>query len=107
MKNKFLPKSRSGKWAVGLGLALVILTALSLLFASLIGGDAEVVAASPWLSAPAAALSIAFTLAGPLSFFTGIYTVIKYKDRSVYLPLAVSYGLTLTMFLMGEFLFPH
>jgi hypothetical protein len=103
----FMPKTRSGKLAVGLGIALVILTALSLIFASAIGGDPVVVAGSLLLSTFANTLSIMFTLAGPLSFFAGIYTAIKYKDWSVFKPLAILYLLTLLMFLLGEFLFPH
>lgn len=107
MKIDFMPKSRSGKWAVGFGIALVALTALSLLFAAAIGGDPAVIANSPLLSILAAALSVMFTLAGPLSFFVGIYTIIKHKEWSIYKPLAVLYVLALLLFMLGEFLFPH
>lgn len=113
MKNqvisKFIEKSTtsSGKWAVGFGMTLVILTALSLLFAAIIGGDSVIIENSPLLSVLATTLSIMFSLAGPLSFLVGIYTVIKYKDWSVGKILAVFYVLTLILFLLGEFLFPH
>ena len=102
-----MPKTRSGKWAVRLGIASVVLTALSLLFATAIGGDSAVIADSLLLTILAGALSVMFSLAGPLSFFVGIYTIIKHKERSVWKPLAVLYVLTLIMFLLGEFLFPH
>jgi hypothetical protein len=107
MKIDLKQKTRSGKWAVGFGMALVVLTVLSLLFAAAIGGDPAVIAASPLLSVLAPILSIMFTLAGPLSFIFGIYTIIKHKEWSVCKPLAVLYILTLLLFLLGEFLFPH
>ena len=102
-----MPKTRSGKWAVRLGIALVALTALSLIFAAAIRGDSAVVADSPLLSILAGALSIMFSLAGPLSFLVGIYTIVKYKEWSICKPLAILYALTFIMFLLGEFLFPH
>ncbi|MFH1823026.1 MAG: hypothetical protein ABH830_04995 [Patescibacteria group bacterium] len=105
MKIDFIPKSRSGKWAVGLGIALVVLTAISVLFATAIGGDPAIIAASPLLSILANLLSIMFSLSGPLSFFVGIYTIIKHKEWSIWKPLTVLYILTLVMFLLGEFLF--
>jgi len=102
-----MPKTRLAKWAVGLGSALVVLTALSLLFAAAIGGDPDVIAGNPLLSVLSVALSVAFSLAGPLSFLVGIFAIVKHKDWSVCLSLAVLYALTFLMFLLGEFLFPH
>lgn len=102
-----MQKSRSGKWAVRFGIALVIATALSFIFAAAIGGEAAVVENSSLLSILAAALSIIFTLSGPLSFIFGIYTVIKHREWSVCKPLVVLYGLALVLFLLGEFMFPH
>jgi hypothetical protein len=107
MKINFIPKTRSGKWAVGFGVALVVLTALSLICAMAIGGNSDVIAGSRLLTILAGALSVMFTLAGPLSFFVGIYTVIRHKDWSVCKPLAVLYILAFLMFMLGEFLFPH
>lgn len=107
MKINFIPNSRSGKWAVGFGIALVILTVLSLIFAIAIRGNSAVIEGNRLLSILAGALSVMFTLAGPLSFFAGIYTIIKHKEWSVWKPLAVLYVLSLLLFLFGEFLFPH
>lgn len=84
-----------------------MLTALSLLFAFAIGGDPAAIARSPLLSILADALSAAFTISGAMSFFVGVYAVIRHKDLSVGKALAVLYALTITMFLIGEFLFPH
>jgi len=107
MKINFMPKTRSGKWAVGFAIASAVLTALSLLFAFVIGGDSAVIADNFLLTILANTLSIMFSFAGPLSFFIGIYTIIKHNERSIWKPLAVLYVLTLIMFLLGEFLFPH
>ncbi len=104
-----MPKTRAGKWSVGLGIAFVALMALSLLVAVAIGGiggDAAVVAASPLLSILNVTLNLALNLAGLLSLL-GIFTIVKYKEWSVGKYLAVLYGLALLMFVLGEFLFPH
>ena len=106
-----MPKTRTGKWSVGLGIAFVVLMALSLLVAVTIGGDADavaaVVAASPLLSILNVTLNLALNLAGLLSLLLGIFTIIKYKEWSVCKYLAVLYGLAALMFVLGEFLFPH
>lgn len=107
MKIDFMPQSRSGKWSVGFGIALVILMALSLIFAVAIGGDPAVIAVSPLLSILNVALNLTLNLAGLLSLIVGIYTIIKHKEWSVWKPLAALYGLAVLMFLLGEFLFPH
>jgi len=107
MQIDFMPKTRLGKWSVGFGIALVVLTALSVLFAFIIGGDPAVIAGNPLLSILANILSVMFTLAGPLSFLAGIFAIAKYKDWPVFKSLAILYVLALLMFLLGEFLFPH
>jgi len=107
MKIVFMPKTRIGRWAVGIGIVLVVFTAISLIFAFTIGGDSTIIEGSPLLSVFANILSILFTLAGPLSFFVGIFAIIKYRDWSVCVSLAVLYVLTAFIFLIGEFLFPY
>ena len=102
-----MPQSRSGKWSVGFGIALVISIVLSLIFAVAIGGDPAVIAASPLLSILNVALNLTLNLAGLLSLIVGIYTIIKYKEWSVCKYLAVLYGLALLMLVLGEFIFPH
>jgi len=102
-----MPRTKSGKWSVGLGVALVVLLALSLLLAAAIGGDPAIIAANPLLSILSVTLSVMVTLAGPLSLLVGVFTIIKYKEWSVCKYLAVSYGLALLMFMLGEFLFPQ
>lgn len=107
MKIDFIPQSRSGKWSVGFGIALVVSMAFSLIFAFAIGGDPTVIEGNLLLSILNIALNLTLNLAGLLSLIVGIYAIIKYKEWSVWKPLAVLYGLTVLMFLLGEFLFPH
>ena len=107
MQINLMPKTLSGKWSVGFAIVLVVVIIIEFIFAVAIGGDPAVIASSPLLSILANALSIMFTLAGPLSLFLGIYTIVKHKDRSVIKPLLVSYVLTAIMFVLGEFIFPH
>lgn len=107
MRLSFIPKSRSGKWAVGLGIASVVLTALSVFFAFTIGGNHDIIADNLLLTILSAALSIIWSLVCPLSLPFGIYAIIKHKDWSVCVSLAVLYVLTFLLFLLGEFLFPH
>ncbi|MCL5435820.1 MAG: hypothetical protein M1275_01960 [Patescibacteria group bacterium] len=103
----FVPKSFSGKLALGFGIALAASISLSLVFAFFINGDAAVIEKNPTLTFLAYALSFIFSLSAPLSFFIGIYTIIKQQEWSIWKPLAILYGLTLIIFLLGEFIFPH
>jgi hypothetical protein len=107
MKLNFIVKSRSGKWTIRFGVVLVIATVLSVIFAFAIGGNADVITSSFLLSIFANVLSVIFTLSGPLSFFLGIYTVIKHKEWSICKPLIILYIFTFLIFLLGEFLFQH
>jgi len=107
MKINFKAESRAGKWAIGFGFALVVSMVLSVVFALLIGGDSKVVENNIFLSTVAAILSIIFTLSAPLSFFVGVYAIIRHKEWAIIKPLAIFYLATLIMFLIGEFTFPH
>ncbi len=102
-----MPKTRLGKWAVGLGIASVVLTALSVFFAFAIGGNHDVIAGNLLLTILSAALSIMFSLSIPASCLVGIFAVVKHKDWSACVSLAVLYVLTFILFLLGELLFPH
>lgn len=103
-----MPKTRTGKWSVGLGIAFVVLMALSLLQPLAIGGDPTVTVGNPFLRFLLfPILSVTLSLAGLLSFFVGIFTIIKHKEWSVCVYLAVLYGLVALMFVLGESLYPH
>lgn len=97
----------SGKLAFWLGVALVFSSIISVVFAFAIGGKPEVIESSRVLSIFAAILSLIITLSAPLSFFTGIYISIRYKEWKIWKMLVLFYFLTFLFFLIGEFLFPH
>ena len=102
-----MPNTKIGKWSVGFGVAFVVLMALSLLVAFIIGGEPAVIEGSTGVSILVLILNAALNFSGLLSLVLGIYTIVKYKEWSVCKYLAVLYGLTLLMFLLGEFIFPH
>lgn len=107
MRLNLMPKARLGKWAVELGIVLIVLLVLELIFAIAIRGDPTVIDRSPLLTIFANILSVAFTFVGPLSLFLGIIATIKYKEWLVIKSLAALYILAILLFLFGEFLFPH
>lgn len=107
MKVNLIPGNRLGKWAVGSGVVLVIILVLELIFALAIKGNSAVIEANPLLTILANILSVAFTIAGPLSFITGIIAVVKHREWSVCISLAALYAIAVLLFLSGEFLFPH
>lgn len=107
MKLSLVPKTKIGKYAVGLGFALTVFTTISLIFAFAIGGESTVIDGSFFLLVLANMLSILFSLAGPLSFLFGIFAIFKYRDWPVLLSLTVLYALAALIFLIGEFTFPH
>ena len=102
-----MPKTRLGKWSVGFGIALVVLTALSLLGAVAVKVNPTVIVGNPLFSILSTTLSVMFSLVGLLSFLVAIFAIIKHKEWSVCVSLAVLYGLAALMFVLGEFLFPH
>ena len=98
-----LPRSTSGKWAVGLGIVFEVAMVISLLIAFAIGGDPNAVAGNPFI----AVLNLTLNLAALLSLVLGVFTMIKHKEWAVAVYLAIAYGIGVIMFLLGEFLFPH
>jgi len=52
-------------------------------------------------------LVIPMALIGISSFFTGLISIIKHKERSFLVFIAVFIGFLILLFAMGEFLFPH
>lgn len=88
-------------------MVLLITIIIEVVFATVIGGDPAIVERSLILTILAGILSVIFSLSGPLSFIIVVFALAKYKDWPALKSLAILYGLTLLMFLLGEFLFPH
>lgn len=88
MKIPILPKSRLGKWAVGLSIAFIIFIWMKM------GGI------NPLPTFFIAALGLA-------GFFSSITAVIKNKDKAIGALLPILVGLVIIMWIVGEIMYPH
>ena len=103
MKITLLPKTRFGKWSLGLIIAFFLLfQSRQLVKIHYYGTGGKTF----FSNMPLALLMIGAWLAGSLSFFTGIVSFFK-KERSVVVLVCVLFGLFIFTFGVGEVLFPH
>jgi hypothetical protein len=103
MKVKFKPESAWGKWSIRLIVAFFIFLGL---FALAIGLGAR--GGATYFSN--LTLAIPFTIAWVCaigSFGVGLASVIKQKERSVFVFLAIGLGLLILLWVLAEVLFPH
>ena len=103
MKVYFTPKTTLGKWSVVLIIAFIVLmVAFQLLVASGQRGGktffSNLILAIPMIVAGISGIS---------AFVTGIIGIIKSRERSVIVYLAVLIGLFVLLFWAGEVMFPH
>lgn len=105
-----MPKTTLGKWSLGLIIIMLILFFGGSMFANTLyhgvaAGNSitEDVALRPVL----AYTMLAAMLCGVLSFIIGLIAIIKQKERSLLVNLAVAVGALLLLLLIGEFIFPH
>ena len=96
MRVSILPKSFLGRWSVGLAAAFIL---LSILFAVLtrLGGEP-----GPFVLIFLANIAIGVSLIA--AFITGLLSIIKSKEQSILVFLAVLVGLCALLFFFGEFL---
>jgi hypothetical protein len=98
-----LPKTSLGKWSVGLIAAFILFLALFIiLVVSGQRGD-EAFFSNLLLTVP---MLLAGTC-GVAAFVTGLIGVIKSKERSILVFLAIFVGFDILVFCLGEFLVPH
>ena len=91
-----LPKSSLGKWSVGLAAAFIL---LSILFAVLTGLGGE-----PGPFALIFIVNVVIGISSIAAFITGLVSIIKSKERSVLVFLAVLLGFCALLFYLGSFL---
>ena len=96
MKISFLPKSRLATWSVGLGIYSLLVFIFGYIFAELLK-----VIISEILITIAGASSV---IASIIAFIAGIIAVIKNKERSVLVFLAILIGLVVLAFIFGNIL---
>ena len=103
MKIKLKPKSKLGKWSIGLLVAFFAFLGVFALFIS--SGERGGVTYFSNLK-----LAILFTIAWICaigSFFVGLAGIIKNKERSALVFLATATGFLVLLWCLAEILFPH
>ena len=103
MRVNFAPKTRFGKWSVGLIIAFFLL----LMFFYLLVASGQRGGATFFSNLVLAVPMLFAGICGISSFFAGIIGIIKMKERSVLVFLATIIGLFVLFFCLGEILFPH
>lgn len=103
MKINFALKSNLGKWSVGLIISFFVFLGVFFMFVNLGERGGETYFSNLKLAIP-------FTIAwicGIGSFFTGIISVIKSKEHSIFVFLATLIGFFVLLWILAEILFPH
>lgn len=99
-----MPKTRLGKWSVGLVIVFFVLLAIGQIVIRLQGPrEDQTFWSNPLRSIPMLGAAISAILA----FFTGIISIIKNKESSILVFLSTLVGLLILWFVLGEILFPH
>jgi len=102
-KLKLSPKTKLGRWSVGLIAAFFILFAI---FQLLVGSGqqgGETFSDNLLLSIPA----LLMATMGIAAFVTGIIAIIKHKERSILVFISSLIGFLVLDFVLGEIFFPH
>ena len=105
-----IPKTISGKWSLGLIVAMPILFFIgssftNTLYKSVSAGSTIL---KDIVGRPALALTmLAGMAAGISAFIVGLIAIIRQKERALLVYVATLIGMLLILFLMGEILFPH
>jgi hypothetical protein len=94
MKITFLPKTRLGKWTVGMNIFTIATFIFFYIFAELL----KVITSDLIISIFGATAVVAAIIA----FFTGGVAVIKKKDQSVLIFLAILTGFVVLAFMIGD-----
>jgi len=85
---RLLPRTRAGKWALGLSVAFIVLITV------------KIIAFLPLPTFVVAAL-------GLVGFIMGIVAILKNKDRAILTFMAILVGLVIMLWTVLEFIFPH
>lgn len=104
------PHTRSGKWSIGLFVAMPILfllgnLSMNLFYPSVPAGNTIL---GDLAARPALALSMLAGIAsGIFAFVTGFVALVREKERSLFVYLSTGAGGLLLFFVVGEFTSPH
>ena len=103
MKVNFMPKTYLGKWSVYLIISFFVFLGLFFVFVNLGERGGETFFSNLKLTIPMMIAGIS----GVGSFFTGVISVFKNKEKSVLVFLSTLIGLFVLWFVSAEVLFPH
>ena len=103
MRITVLPKTPLGKWSVGLFAALILFLVLFIILVSSGQRGGETFFSNLLLTVP---MLLAGTC-GVAAFVTGLIGIIKSKERSILVYLAILIGFDILVFCLGEVLVPH
>jgi predicted Abi (CAAX) family protease len=98
-----LPKTSWGKWSAGLIVAFILFLALFLILVASGQRGGETFFSNLLLTVP---MLLAGTC-GVAAFVTGLIGIIKSKERSILVYLAIFIGFDILVFCLGEVLVPH
>jgi len=103
-----MPKTRLGKWSMW----LIVIFFLLFILAQIIAAVGRSQGAFDNGSANIYQILIPITIipagiSGLCAFFSGIWAIIKYKERSILVFISTAVGFLVLTFVLGEFLFPH
>jgi hypothetical protein len=110
MKVNLIPKTKLGKWSLGLITVMPTLFFIGTSFTNSL--YKSVPAGSTILEDIARRPALVFTMlvgmvTGISAFIVGLIAIIKQKERALLVYVATLIGMLLTLFLIGEVLFPH
>jgi len=103
MKVYITPKTRLGRWSVWLIVAFIVFFAIFFLFVASGQRGGATFFSNLFLAVPVVIAAIS----GISAFFTGIIGVIKDRERSVLVYLAILIGLIVLLYCLAEIIFPH
>ena len=107
---KIVPKTKLGKWSVGLIVAMPILFVIGTsftisLYRSTPAGETIL---ADIASRPALALTLlAGMIAGISAFITGLVAISRQREKAILTYISTTIGALLVIFLIGEIIFPH
>lgn len=103
MKINFMPKTVMGWWSFGLIIAFFLSFAFFLLIVASGQRGGQTFFSNPWLAFSGISAAV-FAIS---SFFVGIFSIVKNKERGVLVFLSTVIGFFVLLFVLGEILSPH
>jgi amino acid permease len=103
MKLSFMPKTYLGKWSIRLIIAFFLLFGIFWAFITSGQRGGDTFFSNLFLTVP----FLLAALSGIFAFFTGIISIAKKGERSIFVFLVTLLGFFILLFVSAEILFPH